>query len=90
MHPGWANTPSVESALPLFHRMTRKILRTPAEGADTVVWLAAAERTGKPTGKFFFDRLARRTHFFSSTKEDAKERQALWRLCDQLTMGSAE
>ena len=90
MHPGWADTPSVESSLPLFHRITRQILRTPAEGADTVVWLAAAERTGKPTGKFFFDRLARRTHFLSSTKEEAKERQALWRLCDQLTMGSAE
>jgi NAD(P)-dependent dehydrogenase (short-subunit alcohol dehydrogenase family) len=90
MHPGWADTPSVESSLPLFHRITRQILRTPAEGADTVVWLAAAERTAKPTGKFFFDRLERTTHFLSSTKEDAKERQALWRLCDQLTMGSAE
>ena len=42
MHPGWADTPAVRSSLPRFHRITQSILRTPAEGADTVVWLAAS------------------------------------------------
>jgi dehydrogenase/reductase SDR family protein 12 len=42
MHPGWADTPGVESALPTFHTITRYILRTPEEGADTIIWLAAA------------------------------------------------
>ena len=41
MHPGWADTPGVRSSLPRFRMLTRPILRTPEEGADTVVWLLA-------------------------------------------------
>ena len=47
MHPGWADTPSMVSALPEFHRVTEKVLRRPAEGADTIVWLATATEAGK-------------------------------------------
>lgn len=53
MHPGWADTGGVQSALPTFRRLTRSILRTPEEGADTIVWLAATRPT--PPG-FWFDR----------------------------------
>ena len=42
MHPGWVDTPGVESGLPLFGKITGPILRTPEEGADTLVWLAAS------------------------------------------------
>lgn len=57
MHPGWVDTPSVESSLPLFYRVTRSFLRTPAQGADTAVWLTA---TAAPleAGGFYFDREA--------------------------------
>ena len=41
MHPGWADTPGISAALPRFYRLMDPILRTPAEGADTTVWLAA-------------------------------------------------
>lgn len=38
------------------HRAMQKSLRTEAMGADTVVWLSAAERAGKETGQYWFDR----------------------------------
>ena len=53
MHPGWADTPGVAASIPGFHRFTRSILRTPEQGADTVVWLAAT-RPAAPG--FWFDR----------------------------------
>jgi dehydrogenase/reductase SDR family member 12 len=84
MHPGWADTPSVKSSLPLFHRITRNILRTPAEGADTVVWLAASPRARETSGRFFFDREARRTHLLPFTREREADRRALWDLCERL------
>jgi NAD(P)-dependent dehydrogenase (short-subunit alcohol dehydrogenase family) len=80
-----ADTPSVKSSLPRFHRLTRNILRTPAEGADTVVWLAASARARRWTGRFFFDREARRTHLLPFTRESSKDRRALWKLCERLT-----
>jgi NAD(P)-dependent dehydrogenase (short-subunit alcohol dehydrogenase family) len=85
MHPGWADTPSVRSSLPRFHRLTRSILRTPAEGADTVVWLAAAPRASQWSGRFFFDRKARRTHLLPFTAESAEDRRGLWKLCERLS-----
>ena len=33
-----------------------------ASGADTVLWLAIAERAKKFTGRYFFDRRPRSTH----------------------------
>ena len=85
MHPGWADTPAVRSSLPLFRRVTRHILRTPAEGADTVVWLAACPRARERTGRFFFDREERRTHVLPFTRESQENRRALWRLCERLS-----
>jgi NAD(P)-dependent dehydrogenase (short-subunit alcohol dehydrogenase family)/peroxiredoxin len=85
MHPGWADTPSVKSSLPRFHRVTRSILRTPAEGADTVVWLAACPRARQSTGRFFFDREERRTHLLPFTRESEADRRALWKLCERLS-----
>jgi NAD(P)-dependent dehydrogenase (short-subunit alcohol dehydrogenase family) len=84
MHPGWADTPAVSSSLPRFHRVTRRILRTPAEGADTVVWLAAGPRARHGTGRFFFDREERRTHLLPFTRESEEDRRAYWKLCEQL------
>ena len=55
MHPGWVDTPSVESSLPTFYRMTKSFLRTPAQGADTAVWLTATTAPLE-AGAFYFDR----------------------------------
>lgn len=84
MHPGWADTPGVRRSLPGFHRLMRPLLRTPAEGADTIVWLAASRRGREWSGRFFLDREPRRTHLLPFTRESAEERAALWSLCEHL------
>ena len=64
MHPGWAETPAVISAMPDFHRRMKGKWRTPAEGADTIVYLASAPALtqwkdggeGLYGGEFFLDR----------------------------------
>ena len=77
MHPGWADTPGVETALPAFYRTTRKLLRSPQEGADTIVWLAASTEAGKVSGKFWLDREQHPSHIMRSTRETAAEREQL-------------
>jgi NAD(P)-dependent dehydrogenase (short-subunit alcohol dehydrogenase family) len=77
MHPGWASTPGVKTSIPTFHRVTSRILRTPAEGADTVVWLAASARVQGQSGLFWFDRAPRRTHYTPLTRESLTERERL-------------
>lgn len=77
MHPGWADTPGVESSLPGFHSIMKRVLRTPEEGADTIVWLAAAKEAGLVSGRLFLDRQPRTTHLLSKTREVAGEREKL-------------
>lgn len=78
MHPGWAGTPGVRGALPVFFAVTRQILRTPAEGADTIVWLAASEAAGRQPGGFWFDRRPAPLYPLPGTREDPEERERLW------------
>ncbi len=78
MHPGWADTPGVESSLPRFYKLTKPILRTPAQGADTIVWLAASPAAATPNGRFYFDREAQAPHLSAKTHTHATERQRLW------------
>jgi len=85
MHPGWADTPGVQSSIPRFRRVTRAILRTPAQGADTIVWLAASEAAAGLTGEFVFDRRARLKHILPTTRESEADRRGLWDLCERLT-----
>jgi NAD(P)-dependent dehydrogenase (short-subunit alcohol dehydrogenase family) len=92
MHPGWADTPGVETALPAFHRATGKLLRSAEEGADTIVWLAAATEAGKVSGKFWLDREQHPSHIFNRTRETAQEREQLLETLAELlaaTAGSA-
>jgi dehydrogenase/reductase SDR family protein 12 len=77
MHPGWADTPGVRSALPLFRRLARRVLRTSEEGADTIVWLAVAREAGQVSGKLFLDREVRSTHLLKATIEPSEERRKL-------------
>jgi NAD(P)-dependent dehydrogenase (short-subunit alcohol dehydrogenase family) len=78
MHPGWADTPGVESSLPRFHKLTRGWLRSPEEGADTIIWLCAAEEPGRCTGLFWHDRRPRPTHRFRQKPASAEERRHFW------------
>jgi NAD(P)-dependent dehydrogenase (short-subunit alcohol dehydrogenase family) len=85
MHPGWAETPGVETSLPRFHKVMRPLLRTPQEGADTIVWLACAEEPGRSSGGFWHDRRRRPTHVLPWTKETPRERERLWAECERLS-----
>ena len=62
MHPGWVETPGVAEALPVFRALTRAILRDPADGADTAVWLLAMRPESTPQ-HFWHDRAQRPTTF---------------------------
>jgi dehydrogenase/reductase SDR family protein 12 len=81
MHPGWADTPGVAGSMPGFHRLTSRLLRTSAEGADTVVWLLGATEPGHSTGVFWHDRAPRPTHYLPTGGETPRDRAALWTLC---------
>lgn len=77
VHPGWADTDGVKDSLPTFRKLTKPFLRTPAEGADTAVWLAARLEPGSDSGRLWHDRAARPTHYMSTTKESVADRDAL-------------
>ena len=77
MHPGWAETTGVISALPEFYRLTKPLLRSPEQGADTIVWLATATEAGKCTGLFWLDRQPQATHLLAKTQETAQQREQL-------------
>jgi NAD(P)-dependent dehydrogenase (short-subunit alcohol dehydrogenase family) len=57
--------------------------RTPAQGADTAIWLATSPEVAGVSGRFWFDRRERRCEFRSVDQEEA-----LWALCDRMTAGS--
>jgi NAD(P)-dependent dehydrogenase (short-subunit alcohol dehydrogenase family) len=85
MHPGWADTPGVESSLPRFYAVTKRLLRTPQEGADTIVWLGAAPDAASGSGGFWHDRRQRPTHRVPWTGESAADRDRLWAECERLS-----
>lgn len=77
MHPGWVATPGIEKSLPRFYKRTKSILRTPEQGADTIVWLAAAREVADTTGEFWFDRRPHIIDVFPGTRSTPNE-------CEQL------
>ena len=77
IHPGWADTPGVETALPAFYRATRQVLRTPEEGADTAVWLAASTEAAGVSGRFWLDREQHPSHLSNSKRETECGRRQL-------------
>jgi dehydrogenase/reductase SDR family protein 12 len=85
MHPGWADTPGIEASLPRFHTLVGPFLRTPAEGADTLLWLAAAPEATASTGLLWLDRRPRAFDRLRRTRVDRKQAAALWRACEDLT-----
>jgi NAD(P)-dependent dehydrogenase (short-subunit alcohol dehydrogenase family) len=77
MHPGWADTEAVRDSLPRFYTMTKFILRTPEQGADTIYWLAASDELKKSTGGFYLDRKIQPTHVFFTENSEEEEQNFL-------------
>ncbi|MGK7296906.1 MAG: SDR family NAD(P)-dependent oxidoreductase [Candidatus Wenzhouxiangella sp. M2_3B_020] len=68
MHPGWVDTEGVKTALPGFRAALKRILRTPEQGADTILWLAHEYPEAVDDG-IWFDRALRPEHEFGFTKK---------------------
>jgi NAD(P)-dependent dehydrogenase (short-subunit alcohol dehydrogenase family) len=89
MHPGWADTPGIRGSLPGFAKLMGRLLRTPEQGADTVVWLAAAPEAVESTGGFWVDRRPRWEHKAPWTRLSAGEfadaGTELWDWCAEQT-----
>ena len=86
MHPGWADTPGVQESIPAFQRITKPILRSPAQGADTIAWLAAVQPIPGASGSFWSDREVRSIHKLPTTRrsDNAQARTNLWNWCNQI------
>jgi NAD(P)-dependent dehydrogenase (short-subunit alcohol dehydrogenase family) len=78
MHPGWAATPGLSASLPGFANVMGPILRTPAEGVDTLVWLATTPDVGVLGGRFVHDRRARPFDRVPMTRVPPADRRRLW------------
>ena len=80
MHPGWAATPGLAASLPGFSRLMGPLLRTPDDGADTAIWLAADPAAAGETGRLFLDRRARPFDRAPQTRLTGADRRRLWDL----------
>lgn len=89
VHPGWADTPGVRASLPGFARVMGPLLRTPEEGADTIVWLAAGAPGTEEGGHLWHDRRARGEYHVPWTRPRHTDRlaegPALWAWCSERT-----
>ncbi|MDQ6816591.1 MAG: SDR family NAD(P)-dependent oxidoreductase [Actinomycetota bacterium] len=85
MHPGWVDTPGLADALPGFRRALRGLLRTPEQGADTIVWLGSAREPLEHPGSFWHDRARRPTHLLPSTREPRERHERLWSAVETLS-----
>lgn len=85
MHPGWVATPGVSSGLPLFDRVMQPLLREPAAGADTAVWLMGADLEEEPNAGFWHDRAPRAKHLAPWTRSDTDEGARLLARLEELS-----
>jgi dehydrogenase/reductase SDR family member 12 len=87
VHPGWSDTPGLAKGLPGFTRAMRPLLRTPAEGADTAVWLASRPVGDVKGGGMWFDRKPRSPYrlpwTWASPQRRKSQGEALWEWCRQ-------
>ncbi|MGC8512666.1 MAG: SDR family NAD(P)-dependent oxidoreductase [Acidimicrobiales bacterium] len=90
-HPGWVRTAGLDAGLPGMARLG-PLLRTPEQGADTIVWLVgeALTRPQAPTPGFWHDRRLRGVYYRPGTRRSpAQERsdgEALWSWCEDRTL----
>jgi dehydrogenase/reductase SDR family protein 12 len=86
MHPGWADTPGVTGSIPGFAKVTSTVLRSAEQGADTIVWLAAAAEPARTTGLFWHDRRPRSTQYLPLLHDDPAARARLFETCAQVAL----
>lgn len=77
VHPGWVLTPGVASSLPGFRKVMGPLLRSPAEGADSIVWAALSDEI-EPGGQLWHDRTPRNQHKLPWTRTAPGDPDRLW------------
>ncbi len=82
MHPGWADTPGIQGSLAGFAQVAGPLLRTPEQGADTIVWLGATPDL--TAGGFWHDRRRRPEHLLGRHRETAADRTGLLAALERL------
>jgi len=85
MHPGWVDTPGLAKSLPTFYRQLSPMLRTAAQGADTIVWLSAAPDAHRASGQFWLDRKIRARHVFGHTRSSSRDNRELVKVLDEVS-----
>lgn len=76
MHPGWTETEGVKTSIPGFYSQFKDKLRSLAQGADTVTWLAVADADALEPAGFYLDRAARSKHLPLAGTKYAPEKAA--------------
>lgn len=88
-HPGWVDTPGVSGQLETFYKVMGPILRSPAEGADTALWLASAPEAIEHSGELWLDRRIRSDAHVPGTHTADVDRARLWvKVAQQANTGS--
>ena len=83
MHPGWADTEGVQTALPRFREMLKSVLRDARSGTDTAFWLAAVRPPQREEESVWFDRKQRTAHVYPHTRTSKDTPQSLVACLDQ-------
>jgi len=84
---GWVDTPAVRSSMPSFYAKMQSRLRTPEQGADTLVWLCCLKDIASryTNGEFFQDRTVVSKHLpLAWTKSSVEDDERFIRNLDQI------
>jgi NAD(P)-dependent dehydrogenase (short-subunit alcohol dehydrogenase family) len=85
MHPGAVNTrfgTNNSGPMTILFRLSKPFMRTPEQGADTVIWLASSPEVEGVTGRYFSDRKPLEPKKIAN---DPQARRRLWEESERLT-----
>jgi retinol dehydrogenase-14 len=85
LHPGSVGTnfgQNNRGAMALFFRTFKPFMRSPEQGADTLIWLASSADVDGVSGKYFSDRKEIEA---KEVAYDASIRRRLWEISEELT-----
>jgi NAD(P)-dependent dehydrogenase (short-subunit alcohol dehydrogenase family) len=85
LHPGTVSTnfgKNNSGLMTLFFRVAKPFMRSPEQGADTLIWLASSPEVEGVSGKYFSDRNEIEA---KKVAYDPATRRTLWKISEDLT-----